>query len=174
MARSVLIAALALALSGGVAVAQEAASCNGASYVAASRLVEATASPLFGFLTVTHGAPQGCAAEDSDGVASVSVGFAGGTELRLSATPEIEVSSIEAVLGADVPPLSAEAAAAVLERTEIWMTGPEGCGIGLDSLNAALAEGGGDVTVEGEVCNCRATITRQDGAVRGIGMSSAC
>lgn len=168
-----LAGALAVAALGGTPGATAELACRGGDADGIAFVQQAVGSPLYGWMAQRLGAPSACRIESVDGTLTATLAFPGASELRLSSSPVIEAASTVATLRG--PAAAAEAdLARVLHAFERWAAGPEGCGIGLAELRAAVASSAPTATAEGDTCNCRAEITRGPGGVREVRFGMAC
>jgi hypothetical protein len=131
-------------------------------------------SPLYRLLVSRYGKPADCKASQDGGTQTLSIRFPAGAALAWSVQSAIEFSRQEATLPAGVKPLSAADAVKVLRATETSATGGDGCHIAWSRLSAGHLPADGRAEAQGSVCNCKAELTREKGAVVKLGFSSAC
>lgn len=169
MARAVLILAALLA---GPAAAQSEL-CSAAGEPFDELAADATRTPAYAFLAARSGPPQSCQGTDDDGTLTATIAFPDGSELLTTAIPALEASSYEVRLAPGAAP-DAAGIAALLAGQQAWLAPPDGCMLPLEGLAEAARETADTSETEGEVCSCRATITRQNGAITGFRLGMAC
>ena len=173
MARTVLIGALVVLALAGAAQAQPSAgtlACRGGGALGREVVQTAVSSPFFAFATRRSGPPQSCTITNRAGNLDARVSFPDGTALTIEASPDIGVAAYSLVLPAR--PDDARAIA-LLGRMANWALAPDGCGLTSTRLRGMLAGASGG-EVEGDVCNCRAALSRGEGGTVTLSFSSAC
>ncbi len=174
MARGILIAAACFAacLAAWPALAEpDRIRCRGGGAEGLELVRVAVTSPFYRWLAARHGTAETCRISRSDGRYDAVLGFAGKAVLTIVATPQIGAASYEAAAAAR--PTAAEAAA-LLAAMDHWVAGPDGCGLAPARLRRAARSSAPETVVEGQVCNCRATVRRDAAGIAALTFGSAC
>lgn len=177
MARAVLTGALVALGLAGAAAAQSAPAelrCRGGGAEGRAVVQTALSSPFYALIARRSGAPQTCTITARDGNIDARIGFADGSGMTIEASPEIGVAAYGLTLDAATPrPGNAEAVAA-LNRMQGWLLEDGGCGLSVAELRRGLTGPRATGEVSGDVCNCRAALTRDDRGIATLRFGSAC